>query len=185
MAMAALLPKHNGKTGCNSIRLVHVLDDIGKSFFAYLSRKAHHTYDDHSFGFVPHRRREEAQVIIQVAEWRLHQAGYSSISLYRDLANVFPSMDRTRLDDAVLRDFQVSDAELLIQRHRASLITIPVEPDHWLCVKPLDGDAQGDSCAPQKFIQGFDPLHEEQQYQDRTLLNSIYLILRIRSPSSN
>ena len=36
--------------------------------------KAHHTYDDHSFGFVPHRRREEAQVIIQVAVWRFHQS---------------------------------------------------------------------------------------------------------------
>ena len=175
-AMAALLPKYNGKVGCNSIRLVHVLDDIGKSFFAYIWRKAHHTYDDHSLGFVPHRRREEAQVVVQVAVWRRHQVEYSSISLYRDLANVFPSMDRTRLDNAVLRDIQGSDAELLIQRHSASLIIFSAKPDHWLCVQPMVGDAQGDSCAPQKFIQSFDPLHEEQQDQDRTLLNSISLI---------
>eukprot|EP00972_Heterocapsa_arctica_P106804 15733273-Heterocapsa_arctica.AAC.1 len=56
----------------------------------------------HSFGFIADRRREEAQLIIQVACWRLHQIGYSPVSIFYDIANAFPSMTRSELDRVVV-----------------------------------------------------------------------------------
>eukprot|EP00972_Heterocapsa_arctica_P113542 16437638-Heterocapsa_arctica.AAC.1 len=42
----------------------------------------------------------------------------------------------------------------------------------------MTGDAQGDVCAPQKFIQSFDPIHENANLQNRTLLNDVALVFR-------
>eukprot|EP00972_Heterocapsa_arctica_P108055 15914598-Heterocapsa_arctica.AAC.1 len=81
VGQVAKIPKGNGKPGCASLRLVHMLDDLGKMFFASMWTARPRQRVTHSFGFVADRRREEAQLIIQIACWRLHQIGYSSITI--------------------------------------------------------------------------------------------------------
>eukprot|EP00972_Heterocapsa_arctica_P039066 5752676-Heterocapsa_arctica.AAC.1 len=40
----------------------------------------------------------------------------------------------------------------------------------------MTGDAQGDVCAPQKFIQSFDPITENANFQNHSLLNDLALV---------
>eukprot|EP00972_Heterocapsa_arctica_P103856 15304923-Heterocapsa_arctica.AAC.1 len=84
-------------------------------------------------------------------------------------------MNKDNLDQTVRREVQGTNADLLIQRHRQNLLVVPVNTDEWLCVQPMTGDAQGDVCAPQKFIQSVDPIDENANFQNRTLLNDLAL----------
>ena len=52
------LDKCNGKKGCSSLRLIHLLDPVGKSFFESIWDKCSPTTWDFAYGFTPGKRRE-------------------------------------------------------------------------------------------------------------------------------
>eukprot|EP00972_Heterocapsa_arctica_P025605 3767976-Heterocapsa_arctica.AAC.1 len=79
--------------------------------------------------------------------WHLHQAGLSSPSIFRDASNAFPSLNKDCLDQAVRGAVDGTNADLSIQRHRQTLLIILASHTEWLCVQPMTGDAQDDSCA--------------------------------------
>eukprot|EP00972_Heterocapsa_arctica_P078620 11594624-Heterocapsa_arctica.AAC.1 len=133
---AATLPKNHGKP--LSIRLVHMFDDVGKASHSHLWHQGEHRYDSHSFGLVPGRRR------------------ISSISIFYDVANAFPSLARDSLDTVVNNYFPVRYWPFLLDRNHKNLLMLPITADSWLCVRPTVGDAPGDVSAPQKFITALD-----------------------------
>eukprot|EP00972_Heterocapsa_arctica_P078304 11545926-Heterocapsa_arctica.AAC.1 len=66
-----MLSKHNGKTGCAGMRLIHLLDDCGKAWLGSLWMSKSKTWHTNSMGYVPGRRREEALVIMRAMLWQL------------------------------------------------------------------------------------------------------------------
>ena len=52
------LAKNSGKTGCRAWRLIRILDPLGKHYFSQLWHAVLLQWDDHSYGFVPKRRRD-------------------------------------------------------------------------------------------------------------------------------
>ena len=62
-AQAAQLGKSNGKKGCKAIRLINLLDPIGKVFFTLIWQLSPESTCDFSYGFQRGKRREQAILI--------------------------------------------------------------------------------------------------------------------------
>eukprot|EP00972_Heterocapsa_arctica_P095423 14072534-Heterocapsa_arctica.AAC.1 len=60
LSQAAPISKHNGKEGCQGMRLLNLLDDMGKAWSLQLWQRAKITYDPCSYGFIPGRSKEGA-----------------------------------------------------------------------------------------------------------------------------
>eukprot|EP00972_Heterocapsa_arctica_P098326 14509954-Heterocapsa_arctica.AAC.1 len=65
------VPKHNAKTGCASLRVLHLLDPFGKDWNSMIWERYPKPWEDNSMGYIPGRRREEASLVIRAEQWHL------------------------------------------------------------------------------------------------------------------
>eukprot|EP00972_Heterocapsa_arctica_P017985 2658588-Heterocapsa_arctica.AAC.1 len=68
------LPKYN-KPSCLGLRLIHLLDDIGKCWHAVMWRYASPKFAQHSYGFIKGLRRQDAILQTQIAAWLANAMG--------------------------------------------------------------------------------------------------------------
>eukprot|EP00972_Heterocapsa_arctica_P027523 4045889-Heterocapsa_arctica.AAC.1 len=115
------IPKHNHKEGPASFRLVHVLDDAGKAWSRGLWKRVPLTWDEHSMGVIPGRRREEAHLILRAVLWRLTQPRQGWIACFWDVANAFPSLGRSLLDGLASRIADPETAKFITDRYNNRL----------------------------------------------------------------
>ena len=105
LADAAQIDKHNGKQGTAGVRLVMMLDPMGKAYYWLLHADTRDTPHYFGYGFYRYRRREQAILVHNAVTGRLRQAAaaapanrkhhYSFITTLRDAANASPP-SRTR-----------------------------------------------------------------------------------------
>ena len=81
------IPKYNGNNGVQGSRLVHVLDPIGKAFFAKKHQQT--TLTDNDTGFAPNRRREFAILCQNCTNFKLTRAKRNFINNNHDCTNAF------------------------------------------------------------------------------------------------
>eukprot|EP00972_Heterocapsa_arctica_P044140 6516155-Heterocapsa_arctica.AAC.1 len=107
-------------------------------------------WEDNSMGYIPGRRREEAQLIIRAAQWRLSASRLGFVTSYWDVVNAFGSSKHDALDATVDRLRMRHDANFMKSRHGGTLValTIPGRPE-MICLAPCEGDRQGDGPAAQ------------------------------------
>ena len=155
-SLGAQLNKRNGKPLWGGIRTVHLLDGIGKAWHWAMWQKKDGAYQANSYGFIPHRRREGAVLVVRVACWALWRLGVSAVCVFYDLSNAFSSIKQELLDEVVWDKAAREDGAILVQRHRCALAVLPSAVDDWQAVVPGQGDFPGDRSAPQKFILSID-----------------------------
>eukprot|EP00972_Heterocapsa_arctica_P033979 5003264-Heterocapsa_arctica.AAC.1 len=79
-SIGAAIPKHNNKPKCASVRLIHILDDIGKAWaFSVWTSFSSFAPDNH-FAYLPQQRREAAVTVMRNALWRLAQNHTGSLA---------------------------------------------------------------------------------------------------------
>ena len=81
------IPKYNGKKGVQGSRLVHVLDPIGKAFFAKKHQQT--TLTDNDTGFAANRRREFAILCQNCTNFKLTRAKRNFVNNNHDCTNAF------------------------------------------------------------------------------------------------
>eukprot|EP00972_Heterocapsa_arctica_P093367 13772887-Heterocapsa_arctica.AAC.1 len=116
LSQACPISKHNGKEGCLGMRLLNLLDDMGKAWSLQLWQRACHEYDICSYGFIPGRRKEGAILQVNCALWRAHRIHRSTVACLWDVSNAFPSLSHTALDRAVDEVHNGQDAVLAKDR---------------------------------------------------------------------
>ncbi|CAE8603841.1 unnamed protein product [Polarella glacialis] len=142
---------------------------MGKAWNGRLWRTHTAKHSHNSYGFIPHRRREQAVVQVQCLLWKLRRAGINALTSFFDVTNAFPSPDFHSLDRAISRKrFCKADGNLLSQRHRAAHFVLHDHTGAEALVKSGCGDMQGDSVAPEKFTLVYEPLVSSWQQRTRT-----------------
>ena len=99
---SAKLDKHNDKEGTKGLRLINMLDPMGKLFFSEIERRTKEDAYAFAYGYHELRRRKQALLVHNAVTWRLREAAreaappdkcvYSHVSTFRDIANAFPSL---------------------------------------------------------------------------------------------
>ena len=102
LAQAAQLDKRNGKEGPLGIRLIMMLDPLGKVYYWLLHGLTTDVKRPFGYGFYANRRREQAILVHHATTGRLIKAAstasrddkqhYSHVTTYRDISNAFPSV---------------------------------------------------------------------------------------------
>ena len=155
-AVAAQLGKNNGKKGCAAVRLINLLDPVGKMFFSFLWGRSREERRHGSYGFYKGRRREQAILVQNVLTWKLRtlKAGY--VIALHDVSNAFPSPSHDCLDETI-RDVAHADNVLLLQyRYSNSRLRLDAGRQGTLLVAPGSGGMQGDTSMAQIFRTMFD-----------------------------
>ena len=149
------LDKRNGKPLCQGIRVINVLDPMGKHFYRTLWRRGtSQAARDYACGYVRHKSREEAIL-------RLRAAGVGHATLYKDVANAFYSPLHDQLDlAAVAKTMRPQDQVLLKQRRKAACIHLQAA-DGPILPSVGSGALQGDSIASDLFMEQYHPLVDE------------------------
>ena len=155
------LDKRNGKPSCQGIRVVNVLDPMGKHFYRMLWRRGKsQAARDYASGYVRHRSREEAILQQCCLGHRLRKAGVGHATLYKDVANAFYSPLHHQLDMAIEKTMQWPDQALLKQQHKAACIYLQAA-DGPVLLSGGSGALQGDSIASDLFVEQYHPLVDE------------------------
>lgn len=105
LSQACAIPKFNNKTGTDALRLLHMLDPLGKCWVSGIWRQQKFNLPSWAFGFVPKRAREEAAITLRALSHRLLHAGYGILWLLYDVKNAFPSVAWESISGRPLRDF--------------------------------------------------------------------------------
>ena len=71
LAQSAQLEKHNGKPGTLGIRLIMMLDPMGKAYYRRLHTRTQDTKTHFGYGFYTNRRREQAILVHHAVTGRL------------------------------------------------------------------------------------------------------------------
>ncbi|CAE8638109.1 unnamed protein product [Polarella glacialis] len=100
-SFAVPLPKLNGKKLCAAFRLINLLEPIGKAWHAGLFQLGEPQLYDWAYGFMKHRRREQAILQQRRLQYRIQQAGYNWFTISWDVANAFPSVAHNALDSVI------------------------------------------------------------------------------------
>jgi hypothetical protein len=145
-------------SGCLGLRLIHILDAFGKAFFAGIWTQIAPGIDSHCFGFVKHRRREEAILVIKLACWRLVALGHSWLAAFYDMTNAFPSIDQDLVAQTLISSADQWDLPLLLQRLFEAVLVIQdaTAGEQWWRIG--SGTLQGDTLAPDEFMLPFSEL---------------------------
>ena len=153
------ISKNNGKKKAKGYRLIHILDTMGKGFFA----KKHHLHplSHNDTGFAKHRRREYAVLTQNMNNWKLKRLKLNFINNNHDCTNAFCCTDLETCDK-VCHEIMSNDtdAELAKQRHRWSSMTVMAsedmhDPANQLFMRPRQGNLQGDTQAVHSFPRAF------------------------------
>ena len=119
--------KKSSMPGPKGKRVVHILDPVGKGFFAgMVSRRAPAppTMMDH--GFLANRRKEGAMVVQMSAAWRAANMGYSFILNNHDMTNAFASTKWELLHAANKEIVSEKDTSLGEQRYTWATVDLPL-----------------------------------------------------------
>ena len=164
--------KHAHPQRCARDRLIHILDPVGKGYFAHLVRKRQqgddaprHTSMTH--GYIKFRCREDAIGAIKVARHRLGASHTSHILELMDLSNAFGSLDYAQMDKALPSFIAPEDIDVAQTRFRDVFVRIDA-PDGTLHVRPGCGGLQGDVFMVFLWLSAFAPVvaswQEEQMF---------------------
>ena len=129
------LNKRNGKAGCTAIRLIHLLDPVGKGFFKGIWDRHNQRDWDFAYGFAKGKRRESAILQQRVLRHTLRRRGHSVHTGFFDVSHAFPSPDHKALDALIGSCCRPADVELLQRRHRDALMNVSGSEGH--SVRPL------------------------------------------------
>ena len=124
VSQTAQLAKMNNKKGCAAIRLVHLLDPVGKGFFKGLWDRHVFTNWDFAYGFSRGKRREAAIVHQRSLRHSLKKRGCSVHTGFFDVANAFPSPSHEALDSMLHATCPPNDVALLQSRYREALMCV-------------------------------------------------------------
>ena len=83
LADGVQLDKQNGKAGTLGIRLIMMLDRLGKCFYWLMHKKTTEAKVPFSYGFYANRRREQAILVHHAVTGRLLQAARESGIVFR------------------------------------------------------------------------------------------------------
>ena len=155
-AQAAQLGKANGKKGCKAIRLINLLDPIGKAFYTLIWRLSPEAPCDFSYGFQPGKRREQAILIQNTVGWKLRQLKRRHFIAFHDVSNAFPSPTYAALDQTMDRHAKHGESNFLKCRYKQTQVTIECRNGSTVTVAPGTGSLQGDSTAANQFRETFD-----------------------------
>ena len=121
----AQIDKHNTKSGPAGIRLINMLDPLGRAFYNHLWKTCNHASQrDYAAGYTSHRSRLEPILQQHCLGWRLRKAKVSHNTSFHDAANVFYSVDHSELDRCISTIAPSHNVRLLLQRHRAAVICV-------------------------------------------------------------
>eukprot|EP00972_Heterocapsa_arctica_P112234 16430652-Heterocapsa_arctica.AAC.1 len=97
-SIGATIPKHNNEPRCASVRLIHILDDIGNAWAFSVWSSFPCTAPANNFVYLPLQRREAAVLVMRNALWRLAQNHTGSLACWYDMTNALASVIKTQLD---------------------------------------------------------------------------------------
>ena len=157
------LDKMNNKKGCAAIRLVHLLDPVGKGFFKGLWDRHLPTNWDFAYGFSKGKRRETAIVHQRSLRHSLKSRGCSVHTGFYDVANAFPSPSHEAIDCMLRTMCPAADVALLQNRYRDALMSVTCAEGHRLVLSVGSGTLQGDAAAPEQFAELYNPVIQEWQ----------------------
>ena len=101
-SLGCALDKGGRATGCKGKRVVHLLEPLGKAFYAGRMQKGplpRLPLTDH--GYEVGRRREFAIIVQFAMSWRLLRGGFTHVGMLRDLSNAFGCTSHVALGGAV------------------------------------------------------------------------------------
>ena len=154
------IPKYNGKKGVHGSRLVHVLDPIGKAFFAKKHQQT--TLTDNDTGFAANRRREFAILCQNCTNFKLTRAKRNFINNNHDCTNAFCCTGHEECDEICEKHLfsNAEDAHLGKQRHNWASCKVQAREDYRdpmnpLFIRPKQGSLQGDTQAVKTFPLAF------------------------------
>ena len=157
-SQGAQLDKQNGKPLCHGIRLVNMLDPMGKHFYRHIWRQGRPLASrDYAAGYAKSKSREEAILQQLCLGHRLHKAKVGCATFFKDVANAFYSPEHVHLDAAIDTTMRPCDRQLLKQRHHAASIHIQAA-DGNILLAVGSGALQGDSIASELFLEQYHPL---------------------------
>eukprot|EP00971_Amphidinium_carterae_P061491 1217141-Amphidinium_carterae.1 len=145
------LPKENGKRGCEGIRLIHLLDPVGRAWYAGLMSKIRAPVYPWACGFMKHRRREQAIQQQACLLWRAAQQHSSTMTVFYDVANAFPSPHHHKLDQYIRQYAENSDAPHLMARRHLGVMEVTGHDAERLHFNVGSGSLQGDTMGPKEF----------------------------------
>ena len=151
-SLAVPIDKEKG-SGCSALRLINLLDPVGKAYNKVLwSRRPDTERRHYSCGFLSGRRREQAMAQQWCLGWRLHKAKRGHATVFYDVRNAFPSPKHSKLTRLKEERLREQDAPLAQQRHQYATMQIQA-PDKELLVQIGSGSLQGDGSAPEEFTE--------------------------------
>ena len=149
LAGAAQLDKHNGKMGTAGVRLIMMLDPMGKAYYWMLHKRTREAKTYFGYGFYEHRRREQAILVHHAVAGRLRQAArcadfkdknrFSHISNLRDIANAFPSVDQDELGRTIMVATDAWTGCQLKARHELMHVMVRTRQGDGLVFAPRTG----------------------------------------------
>ena len=151
LSAAAQIPKpgkHRDPDPCKRDRLIHVLDVVGKGFFAYLVRKKLDSPGAPSFanfthGYLKHHRREDAISAMKIVKSRLTAAQMSHSLSLLDLSNAFGSVSHEHMTENLSSIVCPEDFDIAQTRFTDVFFKVD-SPDTCMCFSPGCGGLQGD-----------------------------------------
>ena len=168
---AAQWDKHNGKEGPAAVRLINMLDPMGKLYYCLIFKGVEEDAYYFGYGFYQDRRREQAILVHHAVTWRLREAArkagngdkgnYSHVFTMRDVTNAFPSMKHEALTAMLESGTDARTAALLRCRHEMMEVRITTKGDRHVVLRPGCGGAQGDSIMPMEFRRTYEPRLKE------------------------
>ena len=167
ISQACAVPKP-GKQTCADIskrdRLVHVLDPVGKGFYAHIVRKRQQCdsleapwFSTMTYGYLKHRSRDGAIGSMRILKHRLSKAHISHLIELLDLSNAFASLSHSHMDETLPHFILEEDRDLAQLRYRDVFYFVEC-PDGCLQLKPHCGGLQGDTFMVYMWLSGFAPL---------------------------
>jgi len=146
------IPKSNSLPGCRGLRLIHLLDPIGKTWSRYLWDLTPHALGNSAIGFAKQRRREQAVLQLRCMLWELSRVGQPFVVSFYDVANAFPSVDHCALNKMLAKQCTPETALFLQQRYTNAHMLVTDSTQSECLFRIGSGDLQGDTTAPNKFV---------------------------------
>ena len=121
-----LLDKNNKKQGMQAKRMIHIVCNFWKSFFAGMMDKQLEKFEADqplwSHGFLRARRRESAMLTQRVMGWRLDKLKIPHVNELMDMSNAFGSIEREVSVEEAKNLFKTEDHVLVEERLRNSVV---------------------------------------------------------------
>ena len=153
----------NNKKGCAAIRLVHLLDPVGKGFFKGLWDRHVFTNWDFAYGFSRGKRREAAIVHQRSLRHSLKKRGCSVHTGFFDVASAFPSPSHEALDSMLHATCPANDVAFLV-----CVSQRPMLRRVWLKVIGRENISSQISILHQKYFS----IHRRKRYNQENVSNS-------------